>query len=154
MGFFQVRILEWVAMPSSRDLPNPGIKPRSPTLQAGSLPSEPSGKPPFVSLLGFICTFGIALFIWPSNTDGYSLYLWAVDLFIEALSTCLSFLPLSLSCVQSSPLYIITFPRSQGKWYPQAHNLPWPKLRALDTDVCRRTGHWPYSVLFSCLSDF
>ena len=29
----------------SRSLPNPGIKPRSPTLQAHSLPSEPRGKP-------------------------------------------------------------------------------------------------------------
>ena len=28
-----------------RDLPNAGIKPRSPTLQADSLPSEPPGKP-------------------------------------------------------------------------------------------------------------
>ena len=30
---------------SPGDLPNPGIKPRSPTLQAHSLPSEPPGKP-------------------------------------------------------------------------------------------------------------
>ena len=43
-GILQARILEWVAMPSSRDLPNPGVKPRSPTLQADSLPSEPPGK--------------------------------------------------------------------------------------------------------------
>ena len=27
------------------DLPNPGIKPRSPTLQAGSLPAKPQEKP-------------------------------------------------------------------------------------------------------------
>ena len=27
------------------NLPNPGIKPRSPALQADSLPSEPPGKP-------------------------------------------------------------------------------------------------------------
>ena len=27
------------------DLPNPGIEPRSPTLQADSLPAEPPGKP-------------------------------------------------------------------------------------------------------------
>ena len=27
------------------DLPNPGIKPRSPILQADALPSEPPGKP-------------------------------------------------------------------------------------------------------------
>jgi len=30
--------------PSPRDLPNPGIKPRSPTLQADSLLAEPQGK--------------------------------------------------------------------------------------------------------------
>ena len=28
-GILQARILEWVAMPSSRDLPNPGIEPAS-----------------------------------------------------------------------------------------------------------------------------
>ena len=37
----QARILEWVAIPFSEDLPDPGIKPRSPTLQADCLPSEP-----------------------------------------------------------------------------------------------------------------
>ena len=30
---------------SPGDLPDPGIKPRSPALQADSLPSEPSEKP-------------------------------------------------------------------------------------------------------------
>ena len=32
-----VKNTEWVAMPSSRDLPNPGIEPESPALQADSL---------------------------------------------------------------------------------------------------------------------
>ena len=45
MEILQARILEWVAMPSSGDLPNPGIEPRSPTLQADSLLSEPPGRP-------------------------------------------------------------------------------------------------------------
>ena len=31
--------------PSPGDLPNPGIEPRSPTLQVGSSPTEPQGKP-------------------------------------------------------------------------------------------------------------
>ena len=31
--------------PSPGDLPNPGIEPRSPALQADSLPFEPTGKP-------------------------------------------------------------------------------------------------------------
>ena len=44
-GILQARILEWVALPISRDLPNPGIEPRSPALQADSLPAEPQGKP-------------------------------------------------------------------------------------------------------------
>ena len=35
---------EWVAMTSSRDLPNTGIEPGSPASQADSLPSEPPGK--------------------------------------------------------------------------------------------------------------
>ena len=40
-GISQARILEWIAIPFSRDLPDPGIKSRSPSLQADSLPSEP-----------------------------------------------------------------------------------------------------------------
>ena len=43
-GVLQATILEWVAIPFSRDLPNPGIKPRHPASQADSLPSEPPGK--------------------------------------------------------------------------------------------------------------
>ena len=37
----------WSGVPFSSpgDLPNPGIEPRSPTLQADALPSEPPGKP-------------------------------------------------------------------------------------------------------------
>ena len=58
-GILQARILEWVAVPfsskssqpknqtlspSPANLPNPRIKPRSPALQADSLPAEPQGK--------------------------------------------------------------------------------------------------------------
>ena len=44
-GILQNRILEWVAFPFSRGSPNPGIKPRSATLQMDCLPAEPQGKP-------------------------------------------------------------------------------------------------------------
>ena len=44
-GILQARILEWVAVSFSRDLPSPEIEPRSPALQVDSLPAEPSGKP-------------------------------------------------------------------------------------------------------------
>ena len=44
-GILQARILKGVAFPFSRGFPNPGIKPRSPALQADSLPAELLGKP-------------------------------------------------------------------------------------------------------------
>ena len=51
-GILQAKILEWAAFPFSRDLPNPGIEPRSLTLQADSLPTELSGKPiPWILIL-------------------------------------------------------------------------------------------------------
>ena len=37
-------ILEWVAIPSPGDLPDPGIKPGSPALQEDSLPAGYPGK--------------------------------------------------------------------------------------------------------------
>ena len=40
----QARILEWVAIPSPGDLPNPGIEPQSLALQADSIPCEPPEK--------------------------------------------------------------------------------------------------------------
>ena len=39
-GILQAIILAWVAIPSPGDLPNPGIDPKSPALQADSLPAE------------------------------------------------------------------------------------------------------------------
>ena len=44
-GILQARILERVPCPPPGDTPNPGINPRSPTLQVDSLQSVPSGKP-------------------------------------------------------------------------------------------------------------
>ena len=53
-GILQARILEWVTFPFSRDLPNPGIEPRSPTLWVDSLPAELQGKPWILKYLDFI----------------------------------------------------------------------------------------------------
>ena len=44
-GILQARILEWVAILFSRDLPDLEIKPGSPALQEDSLHSEPPAKP-------------------------------------------------------------------------------------------------------------
>ena len=44
MGFPRQEYWRGLPFPSPGDLPNPGIKPRSPALQADSLLSEPLGK--------------------------------------------------------------------------------------------------------------
>ena len=46
-GILQARMLEWVVILSSGDLPNPCMEVRSPALQADSLMSEPQRKPLF-----------------------------------------------------------------------------------------------------------
>jgi len=44
MGLSRQEYWSGLPFPSPRDLPNPGIKPRSPALQADTLTSEPPGK--------------------------------------------------------------------------------------------------------------
>ena len=48
MGFSRQEYWSGLPLPSPSDLPDPGIKPGSPVLQAGSLPSEPPGKPMYI----------------------------------------------------------------------------------------------------------
>ena len=44
-GFSRQEYWSGLPCPPPGDLPNPGIEPRSPTLQVDSLPREPLGKP-------------------------------------------------------------------------------------------------------------
>ena len=59
-GILQARILEWVAISISRGLPDPGIEPRPPALQADALTSEPPGKPLWLPEEGWIGSLGLA----------------------------------------------------------------------------------------------
>ena len=45
MGILQARILGWVAMPSSRDLPEPGMEPVSPELAGRFFTTKLPRKP-------------------------------------------------------------------------------------------------------------
>ena len=45
MEFSRQECCSGLPFPSPGDIPNPGIKPRSPAWQADSLPSEPQGSP-------------------------------------------------------------------------------------------------------------
>ena len=46
MGFSRQEYWSGLLCPPPRDLPNPGIEPKSPVSQADSLPTEPIGKRP------------------------------------------------------------------------------------------------------------
>ena len=47
MGFSRQEYWSGLPFPSPGDLPNPGIEPRSPALQADTLTSEPPEKPSY-----------------------------------------------------------------------------------------------------------
>ena len=57
MGFSRQEYWSGLPFPSLGDLPDPGIEPRSPALEANALTSEPPGKPLvyIVIILEIIC---------------------------------------------------------------------------------------------------
>ena len=60
MGFSRQEYWSGLPCPSPGDLPNPGIKPRSPALQEDSLPSEPNKS--FISqLIHTHCNYKVAV---------------------------------------------------------------------------------------------
>ena len=57
--FIYIYISHWsgLSFPSPGDIPHPAIKPRSPALQADSLPSESPGKPHIYMYMYIIHTY-------------------------------------------------------------------------------------------------
>ena len=56
MGFSRQEYWSGLPFPSPGDLPDPGIEPRSPALQADALTSEPPGSPKKYGMLHkFVC---------------------------------------------------------------------------------------------------
>ena len=60
MGFSRQEYWSGLPFPSPGDLPDPGIEPGSPALQADTLPSEPPGKPKLFKFFFFGCTTQLA----------------------------------------------------------------------------------------------
>ena len=64
-----------------QDLPNPGIKPRSPALQADSLPAESPGKPKNTG----VGSLSLLQWIFPTQELNWGLLHWQITLY-EVLS--------------------------------------------------------------------
>ena len=122
MGFSRQGYWSGLPFPSPGDLPDPGIEPGSPTLQADALPSEPPGNPiSSKSLLNIYCIFSILVSGYLSVTPfcfqdfgSFSLSLFRILCQVESLSLPLLFglvgiypvpLPSGYSSVSSSSLY-------------------------------------------------
>ena len=96
-GILQARILEGVAIPPPGELPNPGIEPSSPALQADSL------------LLSHLGSAGDALTMSKRTTDLQTLWTEHIKPRSSRLSPRLRFslrLPPSLSLALTSPLFL------------------------------------------------
>ena len=75
MGFSRHGYWSGLTFLSPGDLPNPGIKPRSPALQTDALPSEPPGKP-------YLIFFSIAFHCMDITYFSYSLiHRWVFGFF-------------------------------------------------------------------------
>ena len=64
MGFFRQEYWSGLPCPPPRDLPEPGIEPRSPALQADSLQSEPPGNPSLSIIVLKMTYFIISFFFF------------------------------------------------------------------------------------------
>ena len=103
MGFSRQEYWSGLPFPSPGDLPNPGIEPRSPTLQADALTSEPPGKPNLltvslfiVSLRDILCLMG-SLYFWELILFSHFLKLLAIP-FLQPDRTGLEIGPQQWSC--------------------------------------------------------
>ena len=72
MGFSRQEYWSGLPFPSPGDLPNPGVKSRSPILQVDSLPSEPPGKSHSLAL--GVEDMGTELCKWSLNPDAHQIF--------------------------------------------------------------------------------
>ena len=100
IGILQAKTLEWVAMPSFRISSQPGIKPRSHTLQVDSLPSEPPGKP-------------LVVFIYLNNNS----FIWAAKNCLYFKFSSMYFLEEATDFLTNlSDLYFISLTNYPERW--------------------------------------
>ena len=82
IGFSRQEYWSELSFPPPGDFPNPGIEPRSPTLQVDSLPSEPAGKPSGWIIFHCIDTSHVVCF------SVELIDVWIVSLFFDCYGYC------------------------------------------------------------------
>ena len=83
-GFFRLEYWSGLPFPFLGDHPNPGIEPKSPGLQADSLPFEPAGKPnktkefPYSKYLEGMFSVNVFLIVQKGGSKAYR-ELWGTE---------------------------------------------------------------------------
>ena len=135
--------------PSPRDLPNPGIEPRSLALLAGSLPSETPGKPYNSDILLLSEVSPRRLFPWILNCDNsvintitnFYILLSIFKALSKVFHICLFMNPDYNSMhwvISLSPFYIWEI-RCQEKWLVQSHTKNKWLSHSMKCHSCTRT---------------
>ena len=128
MGFPKQKYWSGLPFPTPGDLPDPGIEPRSPALQADSLLSEPSGKTQFLQICQLFLLNSLYLLVLPTNLASSRAMLAGMYFLSSASHTAFPSLPhflqnvlfsLPSSCTQS--IYRIYYQIKNDKDVPSEH---------------------------------
>ena len=155
---FQVRILEWVAISFSSDLPDPGIEPMSlasPTLAGRFFTTVPPGKPLLERLLSKARTYSAEDLLYNTVPIVNDMLLCSLKFvnklnhMLNALTTMKKTIPLSLSSVSfwlnNLP---VGFWSSWQMWKrPIVRTLGSKKARFAETTDVRQATQLPHSAL-------
>ena len=108
-GFSRQEYWSGLPFPSPGDLPNPGIEPRSPTLEADALTSEPPGKPQSDSVINIYILFHFSL----SRDIEHSSLCYTVGL-------CCLFILYVVVFIYQPQILTPSFPHLLPCWQPQS----------------------------------
>ena len=135
--------------PPPRDLPNPGIKPKSHALQVDSLPSEPAGKPKNTGVVSPSLPQGI--FPTQELSQGLLLCRWILYQLSYQGSPSISMCYVLISLVMSNSLipYGLTLPGSSVHGVLQTRTLEWVSM--LSSRGSSQPGIEPVSLMSSAL---
>ena len=149
-GILQQEYWSGLPSPPSEDLPNPGIQPRSPTLQGDSLSADPPGKPKNIGV------GSLSLLQWIFPTQGSN----------PGLPHCRGILYQLIHQGSLRILEWVAYPFSSGSSWPRNWTgvsciadgsfTSWAIREARDrlrcTQICIIEGYWLFqtSVLLTC----
>ena len=121
MGFSRQEYWSGLPFPSPGDLPNPGIKPRSPALQADTLTSEPPKWHQIISIRIIFCSSHNKILQKISTEKSQELwnslvYITSLITIAEEIRLLIIFLDIRILAHPSTPATSFLYPASNLDW--------------------------------------